>query len=63
MAWVEVRVLVFDVDPVERGRLDRALAVTRAEVTGASGGECVEPQVDLFQRDLIIPDVTSQGSD
>ena len=43
MACVEVRVLVFDVDPVERDRLDRALAVTGVEVIGASGGECVEP--------------------
>jgi DNA-binding response OmpR family regulator len=62
MGW-QVRVLVFDVDAVERGRLDRALSVTGAEVIGAPSGECVGKQVDLVQPDLIILDVPSQGSD
>ena len=60
---MEAKVLIFDVDPVERDRLDRALSVTGAEVIGAPGGETVGPQVDLVQPDLIILDVPSQGSD
>jgi two-component system OmpR family response regulator len=63
MAWVEARVLIFDVDPVERDRLDRALSVTGAEVIGAPGGENVRPQVELIRPDLIILDISSQGSD
>jgi hypothetical protein len=38
MAWVEARVGVFDVDPVERELLDRAHSVTGAEVIVAPGG-------------------------
>jgi two-component system OmpR family response regulator len=63
MARVEARVLVFDVEPVERDRLDRALSLTGAEVIGAPGGETAVPQVDLVRPDLIILDVPSQGSD
>jgi len=60
---VEARVLVFDVEPVERDRLDRALTLAGAEVIGALGGETAVPQVDLVRPDLIILDVPSQGSD
>jgi two-component system OmpR family response regulator len=63
MARVEARVLIVDVDPVERDRLDRALSVTGAKVIDAPGGETVGPQVDVVQPDLIILDVASQGSD
>lgn len=60
---MEARVLVFDVEPVERDRLDRALTLAGAEVIGAPGGETAVPQVDLVRPDLIILDVPSQGSD
>jgi two-component system response regulator AdeR len=63
MVRVEARVLVFDVEPVERDRLDRALSLTGAEIIGAPGGESAAPQVDLVRPDLIILDVPSQGSD
>jgi DNA-binding response OmpR family regulator len=56
-------VLVFDVEPAEWDRLDRALSLTGVEVIGAPGGETTAPQVDLMRPDLIILDVPSQGSD
>jgi two-component system OmpR family response regulator len=63
MAGVEAKVLVFDVEPVERDRLGRALSLTGVEVIGAPGGESAAPQIDLIRPDLIILDVPSQGND
>jgi DNA-binding response OmpR family regulator len=63
MAGMAARVLVFDVDPDERDRLERALSFTGAEVVAAPGGEMVAPQFDLVRPDLMILDVPSQGSD
>jgi DNA-binding response OmpR family regulator len=60
---VPARVLVFDVEPAEQDRLDRALSLAGAEVIGAPGGEKAVPQVDLVRPDLIILDIPSQGSD